>query len=152
MHPDNAVAPRDAGAAPSAPAFQLPLRPGRRPEVDAVAAAVLVGMLSAILALTTVGWRGTLAAVIAVVFVCLFFASGLLPLLVAASAHAGTKAALGLLLVNYTVRLLLALLALTALARAQVVHMQWLGATVVCCTLAWTTAHLAAAVRSSRTA
>ena len=159
MHSDNAVAPPPPGVpaddAPPVPTpppdFQLPLRPGPRPEVVAGSAAGIAGLLCSTWAAVTAGAAAAGGAALGTVLVIGFFAAGRVPLVLARTPGGRGGAGFGFLFLNYVFRLVLVLVVLRLLRRSTGVHVQWLGATVVIATLAWTTAHVWTVVRSSRT-
>ena len=111
----------------------------------------LTGGICAAVAAGTLGGRGVLSALLATAVVALFFWSGLLPLLVARAAPEQAGLAMIVLLTNYGLRLVMALVVLAAATRAGVVDAGAVGLTLIVCSLAWTTTQAALLTRSGGT-
>lgn len=112
---------------------------------------LLGGLLAALgwgLADGTDGW---VSAALGTALVIAFFASGFVPLVVARTGGLRAGAGLAVLLLTYTLRLALVLLALRLATRADFVHPTALGTTVVITALAWSGVHLAVVLRTGRT-
>ena len=99
---------------------------------------LVAGLSCAALAGLQLGERGAVSALLGTAVVALFFWSGVVPILLSRGQE--DKAALGLavLLVNYTLRLALALLLLRATDGADLVHPRTLGLTIIVTTAVWT--------------
>lgn len=99
---------------------------------------LLVGVVCALVAGARAGEQGVVSALLGTVVVAVFFWSGLLPILLSRGQE--DKAALGLavLLVNYTLRLAVALLLLRGAAQADLVDERVLGVTIILATVTWT--------------
>ncbi len=122
----------------------------RRRRVPAAPAATLsVGLACAGAAGVQVGSRGAVSALLATAVVIGFLWSGALPLLVLRGSAGGSG--LLLLLLNYALRLVLALAVLRVSVRAGWVLPPVLGLTVVACALTWTTAQVVLLSRSGGT-
>ncbi len=117
----------------------------------AASGTLLVGLLAALgwgLADGTDGW---VSAALGTGLVIGFFASGFVPLVVARTGGLRAGAGLAVLLLTYTLRLALVLLALRLATRADFVHPTALGTTLVVTALAWSGVHLAVVMRAART-
>jgi hypothetical protein len=79
-----------------------------------------------------------------------FFWSGTIPVRLTDGARLGPAAGLAVLLLTYTLRLALVLVALRLLSRAEIVDRRWLGGTIIACALTWTAMHVGTAVRRNR--
>jgi len=110
-----------------------------------------VGVLCAAVAAGTVGGRGVPSALLATVVVAAFFWSGLVPLLVARVAPESAGLAMIILLTNYGLRLVLALVVLVAATRAGLVDAGAVGLTLIVCALTWTATQVALLTRSGGT-
>ncbi len=113
-----------------------------------------VGALVVGLVVAGVGWSADgrpalLAGLLATAVVLGFFASGALPLLVAANQPGGVG--LLLLMTTYGMRLTLALVVLAVAAKGGAIDTGWLGATVVGCALTWCAVHVAVVIATLRT-
>lgn len=126
---------------------------GTRPRrlVGAPQLTLLAGAVCAVVAGAQLGIRGVVSAVIGTAVVVLFFWSGVLPILLSRGQE--DKAALGLavLLVNYTLRLALALIMLRLADRAGQVDGGAIGLTIIVCTVVWTATQVALLSRSQGT-
>ena len=115
-----------------------------------VAVTALVGAACAVVGGIAIGARGVVSALVAVGVVVLFFWSGLVPLVFArVSGNAGLSFIV--LMTNYALRLVLALVALAAATRAGLVDGAAVGLTLIACTLTWTGAQVALLSRSGGT-
>ena len=124
------------------------MRPGGAAVPLATAA---VGAACAVIGAFALGGRGALSALLATAVVLGFFWSGQLPLLVARVVPDAPGLALVVLMTNYALRLLLALVLLAAAARADLVDGGAVGLTLIACALTWTTAQVARLSRSGST-
>lgn len=97
-----------------------------------------VGLACAVVAGLRAGWPGVVSALLATTVVALFFWSGVVPILLSRGQEDRAAMGLAVLLVNYTLRLALALLFLRAAARADLVDPRVLGVTIIFTTLTWT--------------
>jgi hypothetical protein len=116
---------------------------GPRPLRTAGAAVVAVGLVCGAVAWPGAGERGLVSALLGTVVVLLFFWSGLLPLAITGGQEGRAALGLGVLLLNYTVRLALALLALRGAERAELIDPRVLGLTIIVTTLTWAGAQVA---------
>lgn len=110
---------------------------------------LLVGLLCGAAAASRLGTPGLVSALLATALVVGFLWTGRVPLLLAGGS--GRWAALLVLLVNYALRLLVAVVVLRAAARAGIVVPPVVGGTIVACALAWTGALVALLLRSEGT-
>ena len=115
--------------------------------VAAPVATLLAGVLCAGVAGAQLGLRGVLSAALATAVVAVFFWSGTAPLALASLPAASVGLGLLVLLVNYALRLLLALVVLALAVRSGDVDRAATGLTLIACALVWTTAQ---AVRLAR--
>ncbi|HWH29784.1 MAG TPA: hypothetical protein VNU26_12590 [Mycobacteriales bacterium] len=94
------------------------------------------------------GGRGALSALLGAVLVLVFFAAGLVPLLLVRGQEQG-RAGLGagVLLLNYTLRLALAVLVLRAAGRSDAVEPRWTTYAVIASALAWAAGSAGAVLR-----
>jgi hypothetical protein len=83
------------------------------------------------------------------VLVVAFLSSGLIPVLLIRNEQVTPAMGLGLLLLTYSLRMLLAVAALIFLSRTDALDRQWIGATVVVTALTWISVHVAHAIRRS---
>jgi hypothetical protein len=97
------------------------------------------------------GRPGLAGAAIATLIVVVFLSSGLAPVLIAGRPQVPPSIGLAVLLVTYTLRLALVLLAVALIMKADFIDVQWLGVTIVACALTWSAAHFWHAVRRSKT-
>ena len=112
------------------------------------AAAVVAGLAVALLAAGQDGARGAGSAALGVAVVVGFFAAGLLPLLVVRGQEdRGAAFGAGVLLLNYTLRLAVAVLVLRLAARSGSVEPRWTTFAVIAGALAWTAATAAVVLR-----
>ncbi|MGH8775932.1 MAG: hypothetical protein ACRDWI_12420 [Jiangellaceae bacterium] len=107
---------------------------------------LVVGMAMSVAGWAAAGSDGLVAGVAGTVVVIAFFWSGSIPVLVTRGAE-NAGLGMGVLLLTYSVRIALVLIALTVVGRADVVDERWLGATVIACALCWAVAHAALALR-----
>lgn len=121
-----------------------------RAQAVARLATVAVGVGCSIAAWVVAGADGAAAAAIATVIVVGFFWSGTIPVRLTDGARLGPAAGLAVLLLTYTLRLALVLVALRLLSRAEIVDRRWLGGTIIACALTWTAMHVGTAVRRNR--
>lgn len=112
---------------------------------------LLAGAVCTAVAGAQLGSRGVVSALLGTGVVVLFFWSGVLPILLSRGQE--EKAALGLavLLVNYTLRLALAVVLLRVADGAGQVHARTLGLTIIVCTVVWTGTQVALLSRSEGT-
>lgn len=102
----------------------------------------VAGLACAVVAGAQLGGTGVVSALLAAVVVAVFFWSGLLPFLLAGPDAARGGLAMLVLLTNYALRLVLALVLLQAASRAGAVDAQALGVSLVVCALVWTAAQV----------
>ena len=124
-------------------------RPVRRRVPVAPAATLVAGLGCAAVGGVQAGGRGAVSALLATAVVIGFLWSGAVPLLLARTS--GGALTLLLLLLNYALRLLVALAVLRLAARAGWVLPPVLGLTVVVCALTWTGAQVVLLLRSEGT-
>jgi uncharacterized membrane protein len=104
---------------------------------------LVAGSVCAAVAGLRTGEEGLVSALLGTALVCLFFWTGLLPILLTRGQEGRAALGLAVLLVNYTLRLALALLALRAAEHASLVDTRVLGVTVIVATLVWTSTQVA---------
>jgi hypothetical protein len=121
-----------------------------RPGVVASAATVAVGTGCAVVAWVVAGPWGAASAMLAVLVVLAFFASGSVPLVLAQQADLPVRAGMGLLLLTYVLRLALVLAILAVLSGVDRLHAASLGVTLIVCALVWSGARLVAVLAASR--
>lgn len=109
----------------------------------APAAAALAGLIVAVVGATREGGPGALSATLGAVLVLVFLAAGLVPLWLVRGGESAPVGA-GVLLLNYTLRLAVAVAVLRLAARADAVEPRWTAYAVVASALAWTAAQAAA--------
>jgi hypothetical protein len=119
----------------------------RRPHVLSRWATIVVGAVCSVVAWFAVGADGAASAAIGTLIVVGFLWSGTIPLVLTDGARLGPAAGLAVLLLTYTLRLAVVLLALRLLSRTDVVDRRSLGVTIIACALTWTAVHLGAATR-----
>lgn len=112
---------------------------------------LVVGAVCALVVAPSGGTRGAVSALLGTAVVVLFFWSGLVPLLLTRGQEDRAALGLAVLLVNYTLRLALALLLLRAADTAGAVDPDVLGITIIVTTLVWTGSHVALLSRSRPT-
>lgn len=106
---------------------------------------LVAGLVCAVVAAATAGRDGLLAALVGLALVLGFLLVGQLP--VAQAARGRRVLATALLILLYTTRVLLLLLAFRIFTAADQVDLTSLGATVVVCALAWTAGTVWTAIR-----
>lgn len=114
----------------------------------AACATVLAGLLCAAVAGAVSGVPGLLAAVIGTFVVLGFFSSGIVPLLVVRGTDDRAKGlATGILLLNYTLRLAVAVVLLRVGSTVGGVDRRWLGGSIIVGALVWTGAQVVRGLR-----
>ncbi len=98
---------------------------------------LFAGVVLAVVGSQTVGSRGPVSAALGTLLVLLFFWTGTLPLQVVRREQDRAAFGLVVLLMNYVLRLLLAVLVLALAERADAVDNRWTGLSVIACTLVW---------------
>ncbi|MBD0293357.1 MAG: hypothetical protein ICV70_07265 [Jiangellaceae bacterium] len=123
---------------------------GRRGAVHVVArwATVAAGGACALAGWFAAGVDGFGSALAGAALVVGFFWSGLIPIFLVDRARVGPGLGLAVLLLTYTLRLAVVVLLLRLLTRADLVHDQWLGATIIVCALSWTAVHTGGTLRA----
>ncbi len=111
----------------------------------------LVGAGCAVVAGATLGRTGVVSALLATAVVLSFLWSGRVPLVIARVVPDAAGLAFLVLMINYVLRLLLALVLLAAATRAGVADGGAVGLTLIACALTWTTAQVAVLTRRSGT-
>jgi hypothetical protein len=96
------------------------------------------------LALADDGARGAGSALLGTVLVVAFLAAGLVPLALVRGQQTSAAFGAGVLLLNYTLRLALAVLVLSAATRSDAVDPRWTAFAVIAAALAWTAGQAAA--------
>lgn len=105
-----------------------------------------VGLAMSFAAWAAGGTDALAAGLAGTAVVIAFFWSGSIPVfLTRGRENAGLG--MGVLLLTYSLRIALVLLALTLVGRTEIVDERWLGATVIACALCWAAAHAAFALR-----
>lgn len=109
---------------------------------------LLVGLVCAAVSGTRTGGQGAVSALLGTLVVASFFWTGLLPILLTRGQEHRAALGLAVLLVNYTLRLALALLALRAAEGASLIDTRVLGLSIIVATLTWTSTQVARLGRS----
>jgi hypothetical protein len=127
--------------------------PGRTPAPRTTARlwAAGAGALCALAGWFAAGTPALVAGASATLLVVAFLSTGVVPLLVAQRSPEYAGPGMIVLLLTYTLRLVLLLVAFVLLGRAGFVDERWLGGTVVVVALTWVVAQVAYAVKASRT-
>ena len=111
---------------------------------------LLAGAVLIVLGALVSGSAAAVAAVIGTVMVCVFFGLGAMVLDVVAKLAPATSLLIALL--TYTLKVVLIGLVFVGLQRSgalqDAVHGQWLGGTVIACTLVWLAAQVTFSMRS----
>jgi hypothetical protein len=121
-----------------------------RPQATARWSTFVVGAVSTIAAWFAVGPGGAVSAALATAIVVGFFWSGTIPVVLTDGARLGPAAGLALLLLTYTLRLAVVVLALQLLSRSELVDPRWLGGTMIVCALTWTGVQVGASRSTTR--
>lgn len=103
----------------------------------APAAATVAGLGVAAVATADAGARGAVSALLGTALVVGFLASGLVPFLLVRGLEVSAALGLGLLLLNYSLRLGVAVLVLLAVLDADSLEPRWTGLAVIAGALAW---------------
>lgn len=117
--------------------------------LGAPATTLAVGGVCAVVAGVQAGERGVVSALVGTAAVALFFWSGVLPLLLTRGQEDRAALGLAVLLVNYTLRLAVALLLLRGAESADLVDGRVLGITIILATVTWTATQVALLTRGS---
>ena len=117
--------------------------PGRRRAAWAPAAASVAGLVVAGFA-TADGSRGVLSALLGTALVVGFLATGLVPLLLVRGQESSAALGAGVLLLNYTLRLAVAVAVLRVAGRSDAVEPRWTAYAVIAGALAWAAGQAAA--------
>lgn len=113
------------------------------------AATAGVGAAVAIAGGIAAGASGALSALLGLLVVLGFFATGIVPLLLVRGEDESSKGlATGILLLTYTLRLAVAVAVLRVGAAAHGLDRRWLGLSVIACALAWTGGQVVRGVRT----
>jgi ATP synthase protein I len=109
-------------------------------------AGAAAGLVVAAVAASDVGLRGAGSAALGTALVLLFLGSGLLPLLLIRGQESSDAVGfgVGVLLLNYTLRLAVALVVLQVASRSESVEPAWTAYAVIATALVWTTAQAVA--------
>lgn len=111
---------------------------------------LLAGVVCSLVAWFSGGTDGLVSAAMGTVLVVTFFWSGMIPLFVVRRDETRAGAGMGILLLTYTLRLALVLLALRFAERLGAVDTWWVGVTIVACALTWIVVHVATSVIGDR--
>ena len=114
------------------------------------AATAAAGLVVAAFAVPEDGGRGVLSALLGAALVIGFLGTGALPVLLVRGQEANTGLGMGLLLLNYSMRLVVALAVLQVASRSDAVEPRWTAYAVVACALVWAAATAVAVLGSSR--
>ena len=114
------------------------------------------GTLLAGLVCAAVGWLaggtdGLLSAGLGALVVVAFFSTGVVPLFLANQGGLRVGMGLAMLLLTYTLRLAVVLVALRLADRAHFLDGTWFGLTVIACALVWSGLQVAVVLRSRDT-
>lgn len=90
------------------------------------------------------GGRGALSTALGVALVVGFLGSGIVPLLLVRGLEGSAALGLGVLLLNYTTRLAVAVVVLTLVDRSGNLEPRWTGLAVIAGALAWSAGQAAA--------
>jgi hypothetical protein len=113
-------------------------------------AATAAGLAVTAVAASDAGGRGIVSGLLGTALVLGFLASGLLPLLLLRGQEASAALGAGVLLLNYTLRLAVAVLVLRLAARSDAVEPQWTAFAVIAAALAWAGGQAAAVLLPDR--
>ena len=111
-------------------------------------ASTLAGLAVTLVAAADAGLAGALSALLGTGLVVGFLATGLVPLFLLRGLEASRALAAGVLLLNYTLRLAVAVLVLQAALASDSVEPRWAGLAVIAGALAWTGGQAAAVLGS----
>lgn len=109
----------------------------------APAAATVAGLVVAALA-TADGTSGVLSALLGTALVVGFLATGVVPLFLVRGQESSAALGAGVLLLNYTLRLAVAVAVLRVAGRSEVVEPRWTAYAVIAGALAWAAGQAAA--------
>ena len=112
---------------------------------------LVAGVACAAVAGVALGWLGVRSALLATALVASFFWSGLVPLLLARLSERAAALSMIVLLTNYALRLVLALVVLAAATRSGWVDGGAAGLTLIACSLSWVGTQVALLGRSGST-
>ncbi|PSL06705.1 hypothetical protein CLV30_10291 [Haloactinopolyspora alba] len=110
-------------------------------------ATVAAGVVCAVLAWVTAGTAGLVGAAGATLLVVGFFWSGMIPLFVVRELRTGAGTGMAVLLLTYTLRLAVVLMALQVSSGLDALDERSLGVTIVACALTWILVHVVTSVR-----
>jgi hypothetical protein len=110
----------------------------------APAASTLAGLSVTAVAAAEAGTRGAGSGLLGTALVVGFLASGLIPLLLVRGQEASAALGAGVLLLNYTLRLAVAVLVLRVASRSDAVEPTWTAYAVIAAALAWAAGQTAA--------
>ena len=113
----------------------------------APAAATAAGLVVAAVGASSDGSHGLVSALLGTALVVGFLASGLVPLALVRRQEASAALGAGVLLLNYTLRLAVAVAVLRVAGRSDAVEPRWTAYAVVAAALTWTAAQAAAVLR-----
>lgn len=100
-------------------------------------AALLAGAVVAVFGALDVGARGAGSVALGTALVVGFLATGVVPLFLVRGQESSAALGAGVLLLNYTLRLAVAVLVLRVAGRSEAVEPRWTGLAVIACALAW---------------
>ena len=120
-------------------------RPGRCRVAWAPAAATAAGLLVAGFA-TVDGTAAVVAALLGTALVVGFLATGVVPLFLVRGQESSAALGAGVLLLNYTLRLAVAVAVLRVAGRSEAVEPRWTAYAVIAAALAWAAGQAAAVV------
>lgn len=116
----------------------------------APAASTAAGLAVAAVAVSSDGSRGLWSALLGTALVVGFLASGLLPLALVRGQEGSAALGAGVLLLNYTLRLALAIAVLRVAGRSDAVEPRWTAYAVIAAALAWAGGQAAAVLSPDR--
>jgi ATP synthase protein I len=119
----------------------------RSAAVWAPGAAALAGVALTAVAAAVAGPGAAVSALLGTALVVGFLGSGIVPLLLVRGLESSAALGLGVLLLNYTLRLAVAVLVLTLAARSELLDPRWAGFAVIAGALAWAGGQLVAVLR-----
>jgi hypothetical protein len=123
-------------------------RPRRWRAAWAPGAALVAGLATAGAAAADSGPRASLSALLGTALVVGFLGSGVVPLLLVRGQQSSAALGAGVLLLNYTLRLAVAVVVLRVASRSDAVDLRWTGLAVIASALAWAVGQAVAVLRT----
>lgn len=110
-------------------------------------AAAAAGLVAAVFGAADAGGRGVVSALLGTALVVGFLATGVVPLFLVRGQEASKALGAGVLLLNYTFRLAVAIAVLRVASGSDAVEPRWTGLAVIAGALAWAAGQAAAVLR-----